>query len=62
MELTISLALLTGIILVVLLNNGRLRFWPALVAALFGFTLAATALAPTINSGINGITGWFNNF
>ncbi|GGX59105.1 hypothetical protein [Streptomyces minutiscleroticus] len=62
MTLTISLALLTGIIVFVLFRTGHLRFWPALAAALFGFALATTGIAPAINGGVNNVSGWLSGF
>jgi len=59
--LTVSLVLLAGIIVLVLLRTGYLRLWPALAAALFGFTLASTGLAPAITSGIGSIAGMLSS-
>ncbi|WP_201724446.1 hypothetical protein [Streptomyces antimycoticus] len=46
MALSISAAVLLGIIVLVLLKGGYVRV---------GFTLAATGLAPTINSGLTSL-------
>ncbi|WP_198956036.1 hypothetical protein [Streptomyces sp. CB02009] len=48
MALSISVAVLLGII--VLVKGGYVRVGSAATCALFGFTLAATGLAPTINT------------
>ncbi|MGI5532512.1 hypothetical protein ACQEVX_35625 [Streptomyces syringium] len=61
MALTVSLALFAGIIVLFLLRTGYLRLWPALAAALFGFTLASTGVAPTITSTINSVAGWISS-
>ncbi|MEV8057176.1 hypothetical protein AB0P37_11755 [Streptomyces antimycoticus] len=53
---SISAAVL-GIIVLVLLKGGYVRVGSALACTLFGFTLAATGLAPTINSGLTSLAG-----
>ncbi|GAB1340857.1 hypothetical protein ACE1SV_74470 [Streptomyces sp. E-15] len=57
MALSISAAALLGIIVVVLVKGGYVRVGSALACALFGFTLAATGLAPAINSGLVSLAG-----
>ncbi|MYW08585.1 hypothetical protein GT034_09550 [Streptomyces sp. SID2563] len=57
MALSISAAVLLGIIVAVLLKGGHVRSDSALACTLFGFTLAATGLAPAINSGLTSIAG-----
>ncbi|MCP8706282.1 hypothetical protein OOK44_37320 [Streptomyces cellulosae] len=57
MALSISAAVLLGIIVVVLVKGGYVRVGSALACTLFGFTLAATGLAPTINSGLTSLAG-----
>ncbi|UDM05566.1 hypothetical protein [Streptomyces longhuiensis] len=61
MALTVSLFVLAGIVVLVLLRTGYLRLGPALAAALFGFTLASTGLAPAITTGISNVAGWLSN-
>ncbi|MFI6062164.1 hypothetical protein [Streptomyces sp. NPDC051286] len=56
MSLSISLALLFGIILVVLIRGGSLKAGPAVVSVLFGFFLASTSMAPDINRFVSGVT------
>jgi hypothetical protein len=58
--LTISLVVLAAIAVMILLRTGYLRIWPAFAAALFGFTLASTGIAPAINGAIGSIAGWIN--
>lgn len=57
MALSISAAVLLGIIVAVLLKGGYVRAGSMLACTLFGFTLAATGLAPAINSGLTSIAG-----
>ncbi|MEU6053096.1 hypothetical protein ABZ829_22010 [Streptomyces xanthochromogenes] len=57
MALSISAAVLMGIIVFVLVKGGTVRVGPALGCALFGFTLAATGLAPAINRGLASLAG-----
>ena len=61
MALTVSLVVFAGIIVVVLLCTGYLRLGPALAAALFGFTLASTGVAPAITSAISSVAGWLSS-
>ncbi len=48
MVLTLSAALLLGVLLALLLKHRTLGGGSALVAVLFGFFLASTGIAPTI--------------
>ncbi|WPO76275.1 hypothetical protein [Streptomyces sp. KN37] len=57
MAFSISAAVLLGIIVAVLVKGGYVRVGSALACALFGFTLAATGLAPAINSSLATIAG-----
>ncbi|MFE0886976.1 hypothetical protein [Streptomyces rochei] len=57
MALSISAAVLLGIIVAVLVKGGYVRVGSAVACTLFGFTLAATGLAPAINSGIASVAG-----
>ncbi|MCX4966541.1 hypothetical protein OHA98_17185 [Streptomyces sp. NBC_00654] len=52
MAVSISLVLLMLILAVIFLRNGGLKISHALVCALFGFFLAGTSMAPTIQEGI----------
>ncbi|MCZ0204703.1 hypothetical protein OZK63_04655 [Streptomyces sp. UMAF16] len=61
MALTVSLVVLAGITVLVLLRTGYLRLWPALAAALFGFTLASTGIAPAITGAINSVAGMLSS-
>ncbi|MFD9692328.1 hypothetical protein ACFWXO_41945 [Kitasatospora sp. NPDC059088] len=55
MLLTVSAAVFFGIILAVMLRQKAVPFGGALVAALFGFYLAATGLAPAISDAITNL-------
>ncbi len=57
MALSISATVLLCIIVVVLIKGGHVRIGSALVCTLFGFTLAATGLAPAINSALASLAG-----
>ena len=61
MAVSISLALFTGVILVILWRTGYLRVWPTIVTALFGFSLASTGIAPGIRSAITSVSGWISS-
>ncbi|MBH1937770.1 hypothetical protein I5Q34_26445 [Streptomyces sp. AV19] len=52
MDISISAAMLLGIVVIVLVKGGYIRLGSAVACALFGFTLASTGMAPTINSGL----------
>ncbi len=55
MAVTISLALLFGIILAILLRSGSLSIGGAFVAIMFGFFLASTGMAPDITHLTNAV-------
>ncbi|MFB6944732.1 hypothetical protein ACFWGL_07140 [Streptomyces sp. NPDC060286] len=55
MALTISAVALLLVIVLILLRTGYLRFGPALAAALLGFFLASTGIAPTIRQALSSI-------
>ncbi|MCF3143692.1 hypothetical protein [Streptomyces platensis] len=61
MALSISAAVLLGIIVAVLLKGEYVRFGSMLTCTLFGFTLAATGLAPTINGALASLAGLLSN-
>ncbi|MEU9376529.1 hypothetical protein AB0D94_22530 [Streptomyces sp. NPDC048255] len=62
MALSISATVLLCIIVVVLVKGGHVRIGSALVCTLFGFTLAATGLAPAINSALASLAGLVASF
>ncbi|WEH34474.1 hypothetical protein PZB75_14645 [Streptomyces sp. AM 4-1-1] len=55
MALTVSAVVLFLIIVLIMLRTGYLRFGPALAAALLGFFLASTGIAPTITEALTSI-------
>ncbi len=50
-----------GIILVVLIRQKSIKAGPALVAILFGFFLASTGMAPSINRFLTSIAQTINH-
>ncbi|MGP2437347.1 hypothetical protein [Streptomyces sp. JW3] len=61
MAISLSVVLLLAIILVVLVRGGSLKAGPAIVAVLFGFFLASTGMAPSINRFMNSIAETINS-
>ncbi|MFD5469617.1 hypothetical protein [Streptomyces sp. NPDC127105] len=49
MALSISFVLLLGIVVVVLIRGKSVKPGPAIACVLFGFSLASTSMAPSIN-------------
>ena len=49
MALSISFVLVLGIVVVVLVRSKAVKPGPAIVCTLFGFFLASTSMAPSIN-------------
>ena len=60
MAISLSVVLLLAIVLVVLIRGGSIKAGPALVAVLFGFFLASTGMAPSINRFMNSIAETIN--
>jgi hypothetical protein len=58
--ISLSVVLMLAIILVVLIRGGSIKPGPAIVAALFGFFLASTGMAPSINRFMNSIAETIN--
>jgi hypothetical protein len=52
--------LLLAIVLVVLIRGGSIKAGPAIVAALFGFFVASTGMAPSIERFMNSIAETIN--
>ncbi|MER5353433.1 hypothetical protein ABT093_24245 [Kitasatospora sp. NPDC002551] len=61
MAVTVSLAVLLGILTVVLHRVGYLRLWPSLTVAAFGFTLASTGAGPAINQLLTNLVTALSN-
>ncbi|KIF69905.1 membrane protein [Streptomyces sp. AcH 505] len=60
MAISLSVVLLLAIILVVLIRGGSIKAGPAIVAILFGFFLASTDMAPSVNRFLNSIADTIN--
>ncbi|GAA2983880.1 hypothetical protein ACTU45_07615 [Streptomyces sp. 24-1644] len=60
MAISLSVVLLLAIILVVLIRGGSIKAGPAIVAVLFGFFLASTGMAPSINRFMNSLADTIN--
>ncbi|AXK34164.1 hypothetical protein DVA86_17395 [Streptomyces armeniacus] len=60
MAISLSVVLLLGVILVVMIRGGSIKTGPAIVAALFGFFVASTGAAPTINDTVDSIADTLN--
>ncbi|MFF5442624.1 hypothetical protein [Streptomyces achromogenes] len=55
MAISLSVVVLLAVILVILIRGGNLKPGPAIAAVLFGFFLASTGMAPSINRFLNSI-------
>ncbi|MBM9508352.1 hypothetical protein [Actinacidiphila acididurans] len=55
MVISASAVLILAVILFVLIRNKSIKWGPALVAALFGFFLASTNMAPTVNRFLTSV-------
>ncbi|MBT2897875.1 MULTISPECIES: hypothetical protein [unclassified Streptomyces] len=60
MAISLSMVLLFAVILVVMIRGGSIKAGPAVVAVLFGFFLASTGMAPSINRFMNSIADTIN--
>ncbi|MFE9854441.1 hypothetical protein [Streptomyces sp. NPDC005780] len=60
MAISLSVVLLFAIILVVMIRGGSIKAGPAVVAALFGFFLASTGMAPSIQRFMDSIAQSIN--
>lgn len=60
-EISLSVVLLLAIVLVVMIRGGSLKPGPAIVAALFGFFLAASGIAPSINRFLESVLRTIND-
>ncbi|MGV9554741.1 hypothetical protein [Streptomyces sp. NPDC003401] len=61
MAISLSVVLLLAIVLVVLIRGGSIKGGPAVVAILFGFFLASTGMAPSINRFLNSLAETINS-
>jgi hypothetical protein len=53
--ISLSAVLLLAIVLVVMVRGGSIKAGPAIVAVLFGFFLASSGMAPSINRFLTSI-------
>ncbi|MEU9777355.1 hypothetical protein [Streptomyces sp. NPDC047968] len=60
MAISLSVVVLLLVILVVMIRGGSIKPGPALVAMLFGFFLASTGIAPSINRFMNSLAETIN--
>lgn len=56
MVISLSLVLLLGVVLVIMIRSGSIKPGPAIVAILFGFSLASTGAAEPISDFLQSIT------
>ena len=56
MAISLSVVALLAIVLVVMIRSGSIKAGPAIVAALFGFFLASTDMAPSINRFLHSVS------
>lgn len=61
MAISLSVVVLLAVVLVVLIRGGSIKAGPAIVAILFGFFLASTGMAPSINRFMNSIADMVNS-
>ncbi|HEY8978612.1 MAG TPA: hypothetical protein VIU15_03390 [Streptomyces sp.] len=55
MAISLSVVVLLAVILVVMVRGGSIKAGPAIIAVLFGFFLASTGMAPSINRFMNSL-------
>ncbi|MET9223898.1 hypothetical protein ACIOC1_11325 [Streptomyces sp. NPDC088197] len=60
MAISLSVVLLLAIILVVMIRGKSIKVGPAIVAALFGFFLASTNMAPSVNRFLTSLADTIN--
>ncbi|MCX5382434.1 MULTISPECIES: hypothetical protein [unclassified Streptomyces] len=60
MAISLSVVLLLAVVLVVLIRGGSMKAGPAIVAILFGFFLASTGMAPSIQHFLDSIAQSIN--
>jgi flagellar biosynthesis protein FliQ len=58
--ISLSVVVLLAIVLIVLIKGKSLKAGPAIVAILFGFFLASTGMAPSINRFLNSLADTIN--
>jgi 4-hydroxybenzoate polyprenyltransferase len=58
--ISLSVVVLLAIVLIVLIRGKSLKAGPAMVAILFGFFLASTGMAPSINRFLDSLADTIN--
>ncbi|MBC2878515.1 MULTISPECIES: hypothetical protein [Streptomyces] len=61
MAISVSAVLLLAIILVMMIRGGKIKAGAATVAALFGFFLASSGMAPSIHRFLNSLAQTISN-
>ncbi|MEO3973423.1 hypothetical protein [Streptomyces sp. CAU 1734] len=61
MAISLSVVVLLGIILVIMIRSGSIKGGPAVVPILFGFFLASSGMAPSIQRFLNSIAETIND-
>lgn len=61
MVISASAVLILAIVLFVMVRAKQIKVGPALVAALFGFFLASTNMAPDVNRFLNSVADTISN-
>ncbi|GAA2227746.1 hypothetical protein GCM10010232_11990 [Streptomyces amakusaensis] len=61
MAISLSVVVLLGIILVIMIRSGQLKGGPVIVPILFGFFLASSGMAPSIERFLNSIASTIND-
>jgi len=62
MDFTTLTVLVFGAVLLAMWRARELRLFQALIAALFGFYLASSGLAPSIGRGVEAVFGWVSTW
>lgn len=60
MVISASAVLILAIVLVVMIRGKTVKIGPAIVAALFGFFLASTNMAPSVNRFLTSLADTIN--
>ncbi|MBQ0863116.1 hypothetical protein ACH4RA_13300 [Streptomyces smyrnaeus] len=60
MAISLSVVVLLAVILVVMIRSKSIKPGPAIVAILFGFFLASTGMAPSINRFLTSVAETIN--
>lgn len=61
MAISLSVVVLLGIILIIMIRSGQLKGGPSVVPILFGFFLASSGMAPSIERFLNSIAQTIND-